>query len=498
MPRRAFWSLALVLSATSADAGGDDGDVRASVVKISAVQRPMDLGRPWLRPVSNEISGSGLVIDGKRILTNAHVAAYSTQISVQGTSSDKFSATVEAIATGIDLAVLKLDDESFFDGKPPIPISEAIPRDRDNVLVYGYPTGGTNLSVTKGIVSRVEFAAYDQETWGLRAQIDAAINPGNSGGPVVSEGKLVGVAFSRLGGADNIGYVIPGEEVRLFLDDVKDGKYDGKPTMFDVLQTLENPSLKKRLNVPAGVTGIVVHKPEPPVAGDTPLKEWDIITKIGDHDVDNTGMSTASDGLNLRFQYYVQKLVKDGKIPLTVRRDGQSIEVEVPVGPWRPLVIPTLHGGTPSYFIYGPIVFANATNELVIGAERAQRGWITWLAVNKSPLSTRLYGRPEFEGEEIVVVPSPMFSNRVVQGYSDIRFQTVDKVNGVKIKNLKHLVETLRDSKDDLLEISFNEEQCETMVLDRKAMMAATEDVLSDNSIRKYASDDLIPVWEKK
>jgi len=455
----------------------------------------MDLGRPWLRPVANEISGSGLVIDGKRILTNAHVAAYATRLSVQGKSSDKFNAKVEAIATGIDLAILKLDDESFFDDKPPIPLSSDIPRDRDNVLVYGYPTGGSNLSVTKGIVSRVEFAAYDQETSGLRAQIDAAINPGNSGGPVISDGKLVGVAFSRLGGADNIGYMIPSEEVTLFLQDVKDGKYDGKPALFDALQTLENPALKTFLKLPSGASGIVVHRPEPPVLGETPLKEWDVITKIGEHDVDNTGMSVVNEGMNLRFQYYVQSLAKNGKVPLTIIRGGKTMSVEVPVASRRPLVLPTLRGGSPSYFIFGPLVFSNATNELVLGAERAQRGFMAGLAVSKSPLSVRLFDRPRFEGEELVVIPCPMFSHPVSKGYSDVRFQTIRDINGVRIKNLRHLVETLRDSKDELLVIAFNEEQSETMVLDRKAALEATEEILADNSIRKLASDDLIPVW---
>ena len=503
MPRRVVWCLVLWIAANnivhaSANASDDDGATRASVVKINATIRPIDLSRPWLRLNSNEISGSGLVIEGNRILTNAHVAAHASQINVQGSASEEYTATVEALAPGIDLAVLKLEDESFFEGKPPIPISEAMPRDRENVLVFGFPTGGTNLSVTKGIVSRVEFVQYNQETSGLRAQIDAAINPGNSGGPVVSDGKLVGVAFSRLGGADNIGYVIPGEEVRLFLDDIKDGQYDGKPTMFDVLQTLDSTQLKKRLDLPEGVKGIVVHRPEPPVEGETPLQEWDVITKIGDHPVDARGMTDMGDGLTLNFRYYVQKLAKDGSVPLTVARGGELKEVEVPVAPKRTLVMPTMGGGLPSYFIHGPIVFTTATNELVLGTAMREPAWFPWLALNESPLSTRLYDRPGFEGEEIVMIPSPMFSHRVVQGYSDVRFQTVNEVNGVKIKNLRHLVETLRDCEDDQLVISFFETQAETIVLDRKAMIDATEDVLSDNSIRKFASDDLIPIWEQQ
>ena len=109
-------------------------------------------------------------------------------------------------------------------------------------MVYGYPQGGSSLSVTKGIVSRIEFAGYNDGTSGLRIQVDAAINPGNSGGPALVDGKMIGLIFSKLTQADNIGYIIPGEEIDLFLKDVADGKYDGKPAIHDSLQTLENPA----------------------------------------------------------------------------------------------------------------------------------------------------------------------------------------------------------------------------------------------------------------
>src|SRR5438477_12889374 len=105
---------------------------------------------------------------------------------------------------------------------------KTLPDAKDPVVVYGYPTGGTSLSVTKGIISRIEFTGYNLSVPGLRIQIDAAINPGNSGGPAVVGEEMAGIAFSRLGGGtQNIGYIIPSEEIELFLKDIADGKYDG-------------------------------------------------------------------------------------------------------------------------------------------------------------------------------------------------------------------------------------------------------------------------------
>lgn len=66
--------------------------------------------------------------------------------------------------------------------------------------------GGDNISVTKGVVSRVEPTQYVHGATQLMAiQIDAAINPGNSGGPAIMGTKVVGVAFQNLSGAENIG-----------------------------------------------------------------------------------------------------------------------------------------------------------------------------------------------------------------------------------------------------------------------------------------------------
>src|SRR5882757_1864348 len=221
-----------------------------SAVKIFSTMRYPDPFKPSTNQAPSEATASAVVIEGKRILTNAHAVLYASQVQVQANAAgDKVSATILAIAPGIDLAVLQLDDPSFFDTHPPVARASKLPQIKDPVLAYGFPTGGSSLSITKGIVSRIEFASYNYPTSGLRIQIDAAINPGNSGGPALAGDQMIGLAFSRLGGADNIGYIIPVEEIELFLKDVADGHYDGKPELFDDLQTLENPALRTFLKL---------------------------------------------------------------------------------------------------------------------------------------------------------------------------------------------------------------------------------------------------------
>jgi S1-C subfamily serine protease len=474
--------------------------VENSVVKVFSTIRYPDPYKPWTKESPGESTGSGVVIEGKRILSNAHVVLYASQILVQANQAgNKIAATVEAIAPGIDLAILKLDDESFFDTHPPLARANTLPEIKEIVMAYGYPKGGTSLSITKGIVSRIEFAEYNYPVSGLRIQIDAAINPGNSGGPAVVGDKMIGLAFSHLGEADNIGYIIPCEEIELFLKDVSDGRYDGKPAMFDQLQTLENPALRSFLKLGKTAEGIVVHKPESKDPN-YPLQEWDVITKVGDIPVDDQGMIKLGSNLRVRFAYLTQKLAKDGKLPLTIVRASREMKIELPVKSKRSRLIYDLEGSYPPYFVYGPLVFSSATTLFVGGLTRGggAGSWLNWLSVMGSPLLKRMDEKPAFDGESLVVVSSPFFPHKLSKGYSSAVSQVVKSVNGTSIKNLTHLVAVLRDSREEFITLAFDCQHCETVVFPRAEMLSATEEILTDNGIRSQGSADTLAVWNAK
>lgn len=471
--------------------------VENSVVKIFATQRGPDLMRPWSKASPREATGSGVIIEGKRILTNAHVVLYASQVQVQANQSgEKVPATVEAIAPGIDLAVLKLEDESFFDTREPLPRAKTLPSIKDPVMAYGYPTGGTSLSITKGIVSRIDFASYNFPLSGLRIQIDAAINPGNSGGPALCNDQMIGIAFSRLGGGDNIGYIIPNEEIELFLADVADGTYDGKPALWEQLQPSQNPALRAFAKLPRGSTGILVTEPDSD-APSYPLKRWDVITHIGDTPVDDEGMVKIGDTLRVRFSYLVQKLAADGGVPLKVLRDGQSVAITLPVARQRTMLIPFLNGTYPAYFIYGPLVFSTPNADMLNSTSSNAAQFISSLMRSGSPLATRRHERPAFEGEQLVVVSSPLLSHKIGRGYGNPTLRVVETVNDTKIKSLAHLVEVLRDLKDEFVVVRFAALDSDAIVLPRKDVAAATEEILTDNGIRAQASPELLAIWSR-
>ncbi len=124
--------------------------------------------------------------------------------------------------------------------------------------------------------------------------------------------------------------------------------------------------------------------------------------------------------------------------------------------------------------------------------------WVSLLIAAGSPLVKREADKPAFEGERLAVVSSPFFPHKLSKGYGNPFAQVVKSVNGIPIKNLNHLVEVLRDSKDEFIVIKFESRGGEALVFPRAEMIAATEDILTDNGVRSQGSPDTMAIWNAK
>ncbi|MET0280441.1 MAG: trypsin-like peptidase domain-containing protein [Steroidobacteraceae bacterium] len=489
-------------SAGAADAAGAPG-AEASVVQVFAYVVPPNPTRPWTRQTGRELTGSGVVIGGNRILTNAHVVSYASRVQIQGSGDgSKATAEVEFSAPGIDLAVLRIDDPEFFRRHPPLLRSDAKPAIKDGVSVYGYPRGGSSLSITQGIVSRIEYAGYQYPVSGLRMQIDAAVNPGNSGGPVVAGDRMIGIARSTLTNSQNINYVIPNEEIEIFLADIEDGSYDGKPMLYDELEPFESPVLRDYLKLPASAHGALVRRPNTSLPAN-PLREWDLITHIGNARIDDQGMVAAEGGLRLRFAYMIQKLGQRDAVPLTVLRDGKEFQLRMPLSTDRRRLIADLAGTQPPYFIYGPVAFSTLSAQFVSELARVNPpagtpGVLDTLTQSGSPLATLRAAFATPEREELVFIPSPYFPHPLTTGYRNSSLSVVDSLNGKPVRSLAHLVELLRDLDDEHAIVRFQPANVPALVLPRTQMQQATEKVLQENAIRDFASPELMRIWQAK
>ena len=182
---------------------------------------------------------------------------------------------------------------------------------------------------------------------------------------------------------------------------------------------------------------------------------------------------------------------------MTIVRRGKSMQIELPVSAQHPTLVADLHGGYPSVFHLRPVgVF---DGDLAIGSRfENNAGLLRLLGAVKSPLITRGFDPPDAETEELVVISSPFFPHKLANGYSNPAGSVVYSINGTHVRSLEHLVALLRDLKDPFVTIEFDQKGNEALVFSRTAMLAATDDILTDNGVRAQGSPDTMAVWQAK
>ncbi|KAG5567651.1 hypothetical protein RHGRI_003004 [Rhododendron griersonianum] len=286
-----------------------------AVVKVYCTHTEPDYSLPWQKQRQYTSTGrhcSAFIIGDGKLLTNAHCIEYGTQVKVKRRGDDtKYVAKVLARGVECDIALLSVENEEFWKGAESLQLGHLPRLQVDAVTVVGYPLGGDTISVTKGVVSRIEVTSYahgSSELLGI--QIDAAINPGNSGGPAFNDqGECIGVAFQvyRSDDAENIGYVIPTTVVSHFLDDYKkNGKYSGFPCLGVLLQKLENPALRACLKVPSN-EGVLVRRVEPTSDAINVLKEGDVIVSFDGINVGCEGTVPFRSTERIAFRYLISQ-----------------------------------------------------------------------------------------------------------------------------------------------------------------------------------------------
>ena len=201
------------LPATAAPAPVPSAGVPGDLVGAAAIALP---GVVSVR--AGAAGGSGFVVDTQgHVITNNHVVAGASTVSVVGSDGRRSTAQVVGRDPGSDIAVLRVTPTAAL---RPLALSAGGTRVGEPVLAVGSPLGLSG-TVTAGIVSALDRQVRLGDTGVRRSaiQTDASINPGNSGGPLVdARGEVIGVntAIATLDGSGNIGigFAIPIEQAR--------------------------------------------------------------------------------------------------------------------------------------------------------------------------------------------------------------------------------------------------------------------------------------------
>jgi S1-C subfamily serine protease len=490
MPRLKKWLVLGLLGLSLQTRAQGPDPLKSSVVKVFVVVKPADFYQPWQMGYQSSASGSGLILKGGQILTNAHVVGDQVHIQVmKAGDTHKATAKVKFVADDSDLALLTVDEPGFFDGTTPVTFG-SLPRQRDHVAAYGFPAGGDELSITEGVVSRIEVRTYvHADTNLLTVQTDAAINPGNSGGPVFKDGKFIGVSFEGYGGAalQNTGYFIPIPVVNRFLKDIADGHYDGVPGMGVVWQKLENPSLRAWLGLKQPRGGVMICKIIPGSGADGLLKENDVILSLDGVDVAENGTIPFADEERVDLMHLVTMHQMGEKAHLKLMRDGKPLELDVPLGKLPDLVPGPTYGQRASYFVYGGLVFQPLSANYM-------RVW-----EGQGPSQFRLLAEQGLatDADQQVVFINTVLPNDVNVGYHKLGQAIVSKINGQDIHKMKDVIEAFKKPLNGYQVIDVDhwagapDNRGTHIILDAKKADAANADILAAFGIPSDRSEDL-------
>jgi hypothetical protein len=171
----------------------------------------------------------------------------------------------------------------------------------------------------------------------------------------------------------------------------------------------------------------------------------------------------------------VPRLTKNGKIRVTVIRDGATLSLDIPAMHAGDFLIRELNGKYPAYFVYGPLVFTSVSLESADQLFQLQRDPF-------SPLVQRRNDRARFPGEELTAVTA-IFPHKCLEGYPSPLGRIVETVDGVSVKNLRHLAELLKNGKNAFAALELAGERGEVIVLARENMERVTADVMKENGI---------------
>ncbi len=408
------------------------------IVRIEVAVRRPDYGTPWQGGGYGRGNGTGFMVAPGLFMTNAHVVADAERIYVSlYADARKFRARVKHIAHDADLALIEVDDAAPFAAIPCLELCDRLPHLEEAVRAIGYPIGGKRLSVTRGIVSRIESNVYSHpgNQSHLTVQIDAAINPGNSGGPVLLDDKVIGVAFQGLRSANSTGYMIPIPVIKRFLRDVEDGHYDNYVDLGVRFFPLENPAMRRHHGLADDGRGALVGEVIKGGCCDGVLQPGDVVLAVNGLSVDSSAMIEL-DGERVELEELAERSFKGDKVTFDLQRGGQALRVEATLTPLHFMRIAAqAYDEMPRYVLFGGLVFQPLQADVIT-------------AHDISPIDVledleHFTKRGGAQQKQDIVYLTKVLPDEVNARLDEFGRRIVTKVNGIDVQGLTHLHELL-------------------------------------------------------
>ncbi len=469
MQKSRLFICALVLLIVSQAQAQPNRAIQNSLVRITSTESEPDYRAPWNSGMIGRGVGAGFVIAGQRIMTNAHVVSNSRYLTVEHEGDpNKYPATVEFVAHDCDLALLKVDNAGFWKPMQPLDFG-GIPTLESTVSAYGYPIGGERMSVTTGIVSRIDFNLYTHSAIDshLAVQISAQINPGNSGGPVMQNGKVVGVAFQGYSGdvAQGVAYMIPTPVIKRFLKDVEDGHYDRYVDLGITYFKLQNPAQRHYLGLQDDDRGVLVGTVIEAGPCAKALRSGDVLLAIDGHPIASDAF-VEFEGERVQMPEVVERKFKGDTVKLDIWRDKKPLSATISLGTvWPYFMQGHSYDIRPRYVLYGGLLFQPMSLDLLsayrIGDLRVRHYFDNFI-------TDQIY----LQHPEVIILTN-ILPDPINTYLTPFRDSIIDEINGKKIGTLRDLARAFEQPADKFVIKMIGDSP--PLVLDRKQVEDARE-----------------------
>ena len=411
--------------------------VQDTVVQVFAQIAEFDLLQPYRTPQQYSVCGSGFFINEEGdLITNAHVINQARSIWIQiptlgrriidveviGMTPDRDIALLRVKPAGLELiksTLGKIPYLTFAD-------SDSVRRS-DEVLALGYPLGQQSLKSTTGVVS-----GHEQHM----IQISAAINHGSSGGPLLNEaGLVIGINAAGITEAQNVGYAIPVNDLKIVLPDLYKTKLLRKPFL-GVLYNNASDALTEYLGNPFPGGCYIVEVVKGSTMYKAGLKAGDMLYEINGHQLDYYGdMCVPWSEDKISIIDYVSRIPVGEQVQVVVYRKGERKEFNIAFDLSELPAIRKVYPGYEKidYEVFAGMVIMQLTINHIHIMEKMVPGLVKFAEMKN-------------QSEPVIVIThifadSQLFRTRIVTPGS-----TINEINGIKVNTLDQVREILKNS----------------------------------------------------
>ena len=452
-----------------------------SLVRVNVTGQPYDFVRPWQKKVPFSKRALGAVLSGGRVLVTADLVANQNYVELErAESGDKTAANVIVVDYEANLALLEPSDKKFLEGLTPLQLAlDTVVGDRLAALQLE-STGA--LVLTEGLVTTIQMTRYPADIGQFltyRVNMSLQYRDNSYTVPLVKNNKLAALLL-RYDQRTQVVDAIPAPIIAHFLKDAEKEPYEGFPSAGFGFFPTRDPQLRKFAEQTGKPAGVYVTSVEPnSPAGKAGLKEGDIVTNVGNNEIDQNGNYVDPLYGKIEFTNLITARAYAGDtIPLHIQRAGKPMQVDLVLSHRNAndyVIPPYSLDRAPNYYVLGGLIFEELSRQYL-------REWgANWIKdapqrfVYKDRFQSELYP----EGNRRVVVLTQVLPANTTIGYDDVAYLTVSKVNGKEVKSLADLAAAVKQPVGEFITIE-TEEDPKQIALDAK-QVEADADALKQN-----------------